>query len=101
MGITLRRYDTAEYLTSTADMATYLEACIEEASSDASFMAEAIDTVARAKGMMQICRELGIPRDELSAALLEAPVTDGGRVSTLARSIAIELRKRAAQEHAA
>ena len=44
-------YDVAEYLHTAEDMAAYLEACMEEAPSDAAFIAKALGDIARAKGM--------------------------------------------------
>jgi probable addiction module antidote protein len=46
---TLSRYDTADYLKSEEDMATYLEACLEEAPDDPAFIACALGTIARAR----------------------------------------------------
>ena len=47
-------YDVAEHLRSPAEMAAFLEACMEEAHGDAAFMAKALGTIARAKGMSQV-----------------------------------------------
>ena len=48
------RYDVAEHLRTPEEMAAYLEACIEEADGDATFIAKALGDIARAKGMSQI-----------------------------------------------
>ena len=48
------RYDVAEHLRSTEDMAAYLEASIEEAGGDAALIAKALGDIARAKGMTQV-----------------------------------------------
>ena len=63
------KYDTAEYLKTDEDMANYLEACIEEAGNDAVFIAKALGTIARARGMSQIARKTGISRKGLYKAL--------------------------------
>lgn len=47
-------YDTAEYLKTEEDVARYLEACFEEAGDDAAFIAKALGTIARARGITQI-----------------------------------------------
>ncbi len=44
-------YDTAEHLASQADIAAYLEAVLEEAGDDASFLAHALGIIARARSM--------------------------------------------------
>ncbi|MDA8418359.1 MAG: putative addiction module antidote protein, partial [Desulfobacteraceae bacterium] len=52
--ITTTRYDVAEHLRTPEEMAAYLEACMEEANGDASFIAKALGDIARAKGMAQV-----------------------------------------------
>ena len=53
------RYDVAEHLRTPEEMAAYLEACFEEADSDAAFIAKALGDIARAKGMSQLARDSG------------------------------------------
>ncbi len=67
--MTVSRYDSADYLHTEEDMAAYLEACLEEAPDDAAFLADALGTIARARGMMQLSRDTGISRDGLYKAL--------------------------------
>ncbi len=62
-------YDSADYLKSDEDCALYLQACLQEAPQDAAFIARAIGTVARARGMMQLARDTGISREGLYKAL--------------------------------
>ena len=50
-------------------MAFYLEACLEEAGNDAAFIAKALGTIARAKGMSQLARDTGMGRESLYKAL--------------------------------
>jgi probable addiction module antidote protein len=63
------RYGSADYLKTGKDMAAYLEACLEEAPDDASYLAAALGTIARARGMVQLSRDTGITRDGLYKAL--------------------------------
>lgn len=63
------RYDVAEHLRTPKEMAAYLEACLEEANGDASFIARALGNIARAKGMAQVAREAGLSRESLYKAL--------------------------------
>ena len=51
------RYDVAEHLRTPEEMAAYLEACFEEADSDAAFITKALGDIARAKGMSQLARD--------------------------------------------
>jgi probable addiction module antidote protein len=47
----------------------YLEACLDEAGDDAAFIAKALGTIARAKGMTQLAKETGLGRESLYKAL--------------------------------
>ncbi|MFA6016340.1 MAG: addiction module antidote protein [Gallionellaceae bacterium] len=62
-------YDSAEYLKTDEDMVLYFEACLEEAGDDAAFIAKALGTIARAKGMTQLAKETGLGRENLCKAL--------------------------------
>ena len=66
---TTSRYDVAEHLRTPAEMAAYLEACLEESNGDASFVAKALGDIARAKGMTQVARDAGLSRESLYKAL--------------------------------
>lgn len=65
----LKKWDSAEHLETDADMADYLEACMEEAGDDPAFIAKALGTIARAKGMTQLAKETGLGRESLYKAL--------------------------------
>ncbi|MDB6370826.1 addiction module antidote protein [Photorhabdus bodei] len=63
------RWDSAEYLKTEADMAEYLDACIEEAGDDPAFIARALGAIARARGMTQVAKDAGLSRESLYRAL--------------------------------
>lgn len=63
------RFDVAEHLRTPEEMATYLEACFEEAQGDATFIAKALGDIAKAKGMAQVARDAGLSRESLYKAL--------------------------------
>jgi probable addiction module antidote protein len=67
--ITLRKWDSAQYLKTEEDMAAYLDACIEEAGDDPAFIAKALGTIAKARGMTQLARDTGVSREGLYKAL--------------------------------
>ncbi len=67
--IKLRKWDVVEHLKTEEDMALYLEACLEEAGDDASFIAKVLGDIARAKGMTQLARDTGLGRESLYKAL--------------------------------
>jgi probable addiction module antidote protein len=62
-----RSYDSAEYLDSPEGVAEYLSDALE--TNDAAFIAQAIGTAARARGMSEIAREAGVSRENLYRAL--------------------------------
>lgn len=63
------RYDVAEHLRTPEEMAAYLEACLDEAGTDAAFIAKALGDIARARGMTQVARDAGLSRESLYKAL--------------------------------
>jgi probable addiction module antidote protein len=63
------RYDVVDYLKTEEDLAAYLEACMEEAGDDASYIAAALGDIARARGMAQLAKDTGISREGLYKAL--------------------------------
>jgi probable addiction module antidote protein len=67
--IKLHKWDSAEHLKTEEDIALYLQACLDEAGDDAAFIAKALGTIARAKGMTQLARETGLGRESLYKAL--------------------------------
>jgi probable addiction module antidote protein len=62
-------WDPADSLKTPQDCAVYLNAALEEAGDDAAFIAEAIGTIARARGMESLARETGLTRQGLYKSL--------------------------------
>ena len=62
-------YDVAEHLRTPEEAAAYLEACLEEADVDSSFIAKALGDIARARGMSQVAKDTGLSRESLYKAL--------------------------------
>lgn len=62
-------YDVTEHLRTPEEMATYLDAWLEEAPDDASGIAKALGDIARAKGMSQVAKDAGLSRQSLYRAL--------------------------------
>ena len=60
-------FDAAETLDTPAAIAEYLTAAFE--TDDPSFIAKAIGTAARARGMSEIAREAGLSRENLYRSL--------------------------------
>jgi len=59
--------DAANYLETREDMATYLEAALEDG--DSSVITAALGDIARSKGMSEIARETGLGRESLYKSL--------------------------------
>ena len=70
------RYDVAEHLRTPEEMAAYFEACLEEANGDAAFIAKALGTIARAKGMSQVARDAGLS----GSPVIEVAIRSDGRL---------------------
>lgn len=62
-----RPWDAAKHLNTPADMASYLEAALEDG--DPALVAAALGDIARAKGMTEVAREAGLGRESLYKAL--------------------------------
>ena len=60
-------YDSAEYLDSQDAISAYMEEAL--ATDDPRFIAVALGTVARARGMSEIARKTGLSRESLYKAL--------------------------------
>jgi probable addiction module antidote protein len=60
-------YDSAEYLDSSEAVNAYMEEALE--SDDPAFIAKALGTIARARGMSRIAKRAGLSRESLYKAL--------------------------------
>ena len=63
------KFDAADYLKNEADMQEYLDEVSSE--NDPQAFLQAINTIARAKGVAKISRDTGIPRESLYQSLSE------------------------------
>jgi probable addiction module antidote protein len=91
------RYDTANYLKTEADMVAYLEACMEEAGDDAALVAQALGTVARARGMVQLATDTGLTREGLYKALSANGNPSLGTVLKVMKALGLRLEPRIAE----
>ena len=88
--VILRPYDTADYLKSEADIVAYLEACMDEAGDDPSFIAQALGTIARARGMSHLARKTGLTREGLYKALSKDSNPSFGTVLKVMRALGLK-----------
>ena len=91
----LRKWDSAEHLKTEEDMVLYLQACMEEAGDDAAFIAKALGTIARAKGMSQLAKETGLGRESLYKALSGEGNPSFGTILKVMHALGLKLQPQA------
>jgi probable addiction module antidote protein len=89
------RFDVAEHLRTTAEMAAYLEAVIEESEGDSAAIAKALGDVARARGMSQVARAAGLSRESLYKALSGDRSPDFDTILRVLRALGLRLHAEA------
>jgi probable addiction module antidote protein len=67
MSLKTTRFDSAHYLDGDEAITAYLDEALE--TDDPAFIAHALGTVARARGMSQIAEQTGLSRESLYKAL--------------------------------
>lgn len=85
------RYATTEYLKTDADMAAYLDACLQEAGDDPAFIAHALGVIARARGMTQLARDTGLARENLYKALSAEGNPEFGTILKVVKALGLKL----------
>ncbi|MCU1756794.1 addiction module antidote protein [Pseudomonas helleri] len=85
------RWDSAEFLKTEEDIGYYLEACMEEAGDDPAFLAKALGTIARARGMSQVARDAGLSRESLYRALSGEGNPEFGTIFKVAKALGLKL----------
>jgi len=88
-----RAWDPAEHLESEYDMASYLEAALED--DDPALIAAALGDIARAKGMTQIARDTGLGRESLYKALSPEGNPEFATVLKVVRALGLKLHAEA------
>ena len=94
--ITFSRYDSADYLKTEKDLILYLDAAIDEAGDDPAFVAEALGTIARARGMAQLAKDTSITREGLYKALSKDGNPSLGTFLKVVRALGLRLTVQAA-----
>jgi probable addiction module antidote protein len=86
-------YDSAEYLEDDQAIAEYLEEAMKIATedSDPSFLAVALGTVARARGMSQIAKDAGLSRESLYKALGSDGNPEFGTILKVLQALGLKL----------
>lgn len=89
-------FDIVDHLRTPEEMASYLDACIEEADGDAAFIAKALGDIARAQGMSKVARDAGMSRESLYKALSGDRAPDFSTVLKVTRALGVRLHATAA-----
>ena len=87
--IKTKLYDSAKYLDTPEARAAYMTEAL--ATEDASFIAEALGTVAKASGMSAVAREAGLSRENLYRSLSGATNTKLETVVRVLRALGVKL----------
>jgi probable addiction module antidote protein len=87
--IKTKPYDSAKYLDTAEARAAYMTEAL--ATEDASFIAEALGTVAKASGMSAVAREAGLSRENLYRSLSGDTNTKLETVVRVLRALGVKL----------
>lgn len=89
---TFSPFDPADHLHSTADVAAYLEAVIDDGGDDPAVITRALSTIARTQNFSRIAREAGISREGLYKALSADGNPSLATVIAVAHTLGLRLR---------
>jgi len=90
-------YDSAEYLNSKRAINAYMEEALE--TRDPAFIAVALGTIARARGMTQIAKKAGLSRESLYKALSTGGNPEFGTVMRVMDALNLKFSITATQAH--
>lgn len=96
MALETRRWDAAEHLNSSEEIAAYLDAALEDG--DPKLIAAAIGDVARARGMTALSRDTGLSRESLYRALSCDGNPEFSTVLKVLNAFGVRLEAHAAEE---
>jgi probable addiction module antidote protein len=93
------RWDLVDHLNSNEDVALYLDACLDEDPGDGMLVRAAFSDIARAQGMAELARAMGITHEGLYKALSPA---GNPEFSTILKVIkGLKIKRHAAPERVA
>jgi probable addiction module antidote protein len=82
-------FDSATYLDSADAINAYMEEALE--TDDPAFIAQALGTIARARGMSEIAKRTGLSRESLYKALSAEGNPEFGTVIRVMRALGLKL----------
>ena len=92
-----RPYDSAEYLTSDEAIHVYMEDALE--TNDPAFIAKALGTIARARGMSRIAKKARLSRESLYKALSAEGNPEFGTVIRVMHALGLKFSIAATDAH--
>ncbi|NVE00616.1 addiction module antidote protein [Massilia sp. BJB1822] len=90
--VTLRDWDPAEHLRSEQERVLYFDACLLEAGDDAAFIADALATIARSRGVVKLDSEVWPDSENLYKALSAESSPSYATIAKAARALGMQLR---------
>lgn len=90
----LPQFDAAEHLRDEEDIAAYLTVVLEE--NDAAALAQALGTIARARGMTAVAADAGIGREALYKALRPNAQPRFDTIARVCKALGVKLVAQAA-----
>jgi|ERR1039458_1263301 probable addiction module antidote protein len=90
-------FDSADYLDSTEAINAYMEEALE--TDDPAFIAQALGTIARSRGMSQIAKKAGLSRESLYKALSTDGNPEFGTVIRVMQALGLKLSITATHAH--
>ncbi len=90
-------FDSAEYLDSKEAINAYMEEALE--TQDPAFIARALGTIARARGMAQIAKKAGLSRESLYKALSSEGNPKFGTVIRVMHALGLKFSITASRAH--
>jgi probable addiction module antidote protein len=90
-------YDSAEYLDSIEAINAYIEEALE--TDDPAFIAKALGTIARARGMSRIAKKAGLSRESLYKALSTEGNPEFGTIIRVMQALGLKFSITATQAH--
>src|ERR1700692_408146 len=90
-------YDSAEYLDSIDAINAYMEEALE--TDDPAFIAKALGTIARARGMSRIAKKAGLSRESLYKALSTEGNPEFATIIRVMQALGLKFSITATQAH--
>jgi probable addiction module antidote protein len=90
-------YDSVEYLDSIEAINAYMEEALD--TDDPAFIAKALGTIARARGMSRIAKKAGLSRESLYKALSTEGNPEFGTIIRVMQALGLKFSITATQAH--